>query len=470
MTGANASHLYRDWLLISVSFFVKVCLLTENRINVVIVGLGYVGLTLAAALARRNIRVYGIEKRPEIVKLTNSGTPHFSEIGLDHVLKKAVRDGLLTASTSTGGIPPAEFYIITVGTPLKAGTVEPRLDMIEDAARQVGELLPEGATVILRSTVRIGTTRTVVQRVLDATGKRYHLAMCPERTLEGDALRELGILPQIIGGVTEEATDSAASLFSRLTHTIVRVRDPETAEMLKLIDNTSRDVRFAFANEVARACDALGINAQDVIRYGKLGYPRTDVALPGLVGGPCLSKDPHILLSSVAGQGLDLEITRASRKINERQPEETVTSVIRKATERQKGPLTVVVAGLAFKGKPETDDLRGSMTLDVVERLSQSGRCGEMRVFDKVVRSEQVAELPYDLHYCDDLYEACDGADLLMIANNHPIFGTLDIERIYNSMNDGGIVYDYWNMWSEQPPELLQDRYFTVGNMIGIFK
>jgi UDP-N-acetyl-D-mannosaminuronic acid dehydrogenase len=444
--------------------------LSENRINVVIVGLGYVGLTLAAALARRNIRVYGIEKRQEIADLTNAGKPHFSEIGLDRVLKEVVDNGMLTSSTNADGVPPADFYIITVGTPLKSGSYQPRLDMIEEAAREVAEQMPDGACVILRSTVKIGTTRNVVRRVLESSGKSFHLAMCPERTLEGDALRELGMLPQIIGGLTDGAADRSASLFSRLTHTLVRVRDPETAEMIKLIDNTSRDVRFAFANEVARACDALGINAQDVIRYGKLGYPRTDVALPGLVGGPCLSKDAHILLASVINDGIDLEISRASRAVNERQPQETIEAVLNKLSEISDAPFTIAVAGLAFKGKPETDDLRGSMTLDVIKQILSTGACAELRVFDKVVSKEQVDSLPYDAVYYDDVYEACSHADLLIIANNHPMFADLDIGRIYQLMAPRGIVYDYWNMWGQQLPEILDGRYFTVGNLIGKFK
>ncbi|WBY07950.1 hypothetical protein PIB19_22350 [Sphingomonas sp. 7/4-4] len=159
--------------------------MSENPVSVVIIGLGYVGLTLGVALARRNIRVFGIERRPEVVELTNSGKAHFSEVGLDSALESVVEKGLLTASTSTAGIPPAEFYIITVGTPLNPGTFRPRLDMIEEASREVAEQLPAGATVILRSTVQIGTTRNIVRRVLDESGKVYNLAMCPERTLEG---------------------------------------------------------------------------------------------------------------------------------------------------------------------------------------------------------------------------------------------------------------------------------------------
>ncbi|MEJ2408465.1 MAG: nucleotide sugar dehydrogenase [Novosphingobium sp.] len=441
----------------------------DERINVVIIGLGYVGLTLGVALARRGVQVLGVERRADVVDLTNRGIPHFSEVGLDVALASVVANGRFKAVTTTEEAPPANYYIITVGTPLRAGSTEPRLDMIEMASRQVAEHMEDGATVILRSTVRIGTTRDVVKRVLDSANRQYYLSMCPERTLEGDALRELATLPQIIGGLTDGAADRAASLFSRLTNTIVRVSDPETAEMIKLVDNTSRDVRFAFANEVARACDAIGINAQEVIRFGKLGYSRTDVALPGLVGGPCLEKDPHILLASLAPKQVDLEITAAARKVNERQPKETIAAVIDRLPGREEGGRIAVVAGLAFKGIPETDDLRGAMSLKVIEELEQSQAFSEIRVYDSVVSIDVMAGLPFKLTVFDDLYAACLGADLVVITNNHAEFSAIEVDRLLDGLGAGGVIYDYWNTLAEQPAEVLRGRYITVGNMAGKF-
>lgn len=435
--------------------------------KVAIIGLGYVGLTLGVALARRGVMVYGIEKRAEVVEMTNAGRPHFAEIGLDSALQSVVASGSFSASQTTDGLSPCEFYIITVGTPLQAGTHQPRLDMIEQATTEVADHMPDGAAVILRSTVKIGTTRDVVQPVLDRSGKSYHLAMCPERTLEGDALRELVMLPQIVGGCSARSADLAASLFSRLTHTIVRVADPETAEMIKLVDNTSRDVRFAFANEVARACDAIGVNANDVIRFGKLGYERTNVALPGLVGGPCLEKDPHILVASVAPHQVNLEITAASRLVNERQPAETVGAILDKLDKRRPGPFTVAVAGIAFKGRPETDDLRGSMSLQVIDHLAASGKVGEIRVFDHVVDKAELENLEQSVRPCGSLEDACQGADALIVANNHPAFETMDLERLLASMTEGAFVYDYWNNLGQLPTEILSGCYFTVGNLVG---
>lgn len=264
------------------------------RYDVGIVGLGYVGLTLATVLAEVGMKVLGVEKRKDVVDLTNAGKPHFSEAGIDEALSRVVKSGNLVSAQDFNPSAPCDVYIITVGTPLNADG-KARLDMIEAASRQVAENMPDGALVILRSTVKIGTARTVVAPILEASGKSFAIAMCPERTLEGKALQELRELPQIVGADSQEVRDRAAAVFRRLTNTVVQVATLETAEIIKLVDNTYRDVQFAFANEVARVCEVYGVNAHEVIASGKLGYKRTNVPLPGLVGGPCLEKDPHIL-------------------------------------------------------------------------------------------------------------------------------------------------------------------------------
>jgi UDP-N-acetyl-D-mannosaminuronic acid dehydrogenase len=221
----------------------------------------------------------------------------------------------------------------------------------------------------------------VVAPILAASGKKFDIAMCPERTLEGKALQELRELPQIVGADDPAVADRAAAIFRRLTISIVQVADIETAEIIKLVSNTFRDVQFAFANEVARVCDAFGVSAHEVISAGKLGYNRTNIPLPGLVGGPCLEKDPHILMESARTRGIEMEITSAGRLVNERQPEETVQFISSEINRRKlaSGPLKISILGMAFKGLPETSDLRGGTGRGVSGRgsLQQVRRRGQ---------------------------------------------------------------------------------------------
>lgn len=432
--------------------------------EVAVVGLGYVGLTLAVALADTGFRVLGVERRKELVDLTNRGQPHFSEGGLPEMLAHSVETGHLRATNSFEGEPGCGIYIITVGTPLAADG-RSRTDFIENAAREVAENMEDGALVILRSTVRIGTARNVVRPILAAAGKRFALAMCPERTLEGRAMTELRRLPQIVGADEPEVRERAAHFFYKLTPTAVQVSTLETAEIIKLIDNTYRDVRFGFANEVARICDAWGVNAMEVIPGGKLGYPRTDVALPGLVGGPCLEKDPHILLQSMADRGLDLDITRAARRVNEGQPSETVRFILAEHARRAERAPRIALLGMAFKGIPATDDLRGSMALHVLAALRAQAPEAEIRLFDPVCAADQLSEAVPGATVAATMEAAVADADIAIIANNHPRFSESRPRHLLPRMAERGFIYDYWNHFSELRPYERGPDYFAVGNI-----
>lgn len=436
----------------------------RQHYDVGIVGLGYVGLTLATVLADAGATVIGVEKRPDVVDLTNRGIPHFSEAGLADALTRVTGAGRLVADCQFNANLTCDTYIITVGTPLSSdGRI--RLDMIEAATRQVGENMRDGALVILRSTVKVDTTRKIVAPILEATGKRFDIAMCPERTLEGRALQELRELPQIVGAADSAASDRAAAVFQRLTSTIVKVSSPEAAEIVKLIDNTYRDVQFAFANEVARLCDAFGVNAHEVISSGKLGYSRTNVALPGLVGGPCLEKDPHILLQSAQTRGLNLEITSAARLVNERQPAETVGFISGEIARRKlPSPLRLRVMGMAFKGIPATDDLRGSMSIKVLDALKKAHPDAEFGIFDPVIAPQILAKsFPGDEIFTR-FGDAVSGASVVVIANNHPALGTVSPRTMSEFIAPDGFFFDYWNHFSHLPAVELGDSYFAVGH------
>jgi UDP-N-acetyl-D-mannosaminuronic acid dehydrogenase len=429
-----------------------------------VIGLGYVGLTLATVLAETGSKVIGVEKRSDVVDQTNAGIPHFSEPGLPEALSRVVKAGSLVAAERLNSQESCDTYIITVGTPLSSEGIV-RTDMIEAASREVAANMRGGALVILRSTVKVGTTRDVVSPILAASGERFGIAMCPERTLEGEALQELRELPQIVGADDPAVRDRAAGVFRRLTNSIVQVSSPEAAEIIKLVDNTYRDVHFAFANEVARLCDAFQVNAHEVISSGKLGYKRTNVPLPGLVGGPCLGKDPHILLQSAGTRGIDLELTSAGRLVNERQPAETVRFISNEIARRNLGSrLGICILGLAFKGIPATDDLRGSMSIKVLDELKKAHPDAEIRLFDPVIPPEQLAATFSDERAIVRLGDAVSGASVVIIANNHPDLGRISPRMISEFIVPDGFIFDYWNHFSHLPTSELGDSYFAVGN------
>ena len=412
--------------------------------EICVLGLGYVGLTLAVAMADVGFSVLGVEIRDSVLQGLSRGKAHFHEPGLEERLRRVASDRHFRWAKHIPDAWTGTVFIVTVGTPL-ADNGRARVDMVENVSREVSEHLKAADLVIMRSTVKLGTTRQRVVPMLDRAGVPYELAFCPERTLEGRALAELRQLPQIVGGLTASATVRASQIFQFLTPTVVRVSDVETAEMIKLVDNTQRDVAFAFANEIARACDAVGVSAAEVIQAGKLGYARTNLPMPGPVGGPCLEKDPHIFAEGLRELGVLPEITLAARTVNERQPAETVAhlATVAKAMEGFPREPVISLLGIAFKGLPPTDDLRGTMARPILAALRDAFPGGAFRGFDPVVRGADIEA--FGLLACDTLEEAMRGASLVLILNNHPAFPAMPFEDLAPLLARPGLVYDYWN-------------------------
>ena len=412
--------------------------------NICIVGMGYVGLTLAVVMAERGFRVVGLETNPDILNRLRSGDPHFHEVGLPVRLRKVLDTGALQIREhipANADLPTV--YIISVGTPLGANG-KPRIDMVEQVTREIAAAMPSGSLIVLRSTVVIGTTRKVVLSILQASGKEFHLAYCPERTIEGKALEELRSLPQIVGGLRPQDAWRAAVMFQELTPTTLRVSSLETAEVIKLLDNSFRDLFFAFGNEVAMLCDAAGIDGIEVIHSANMGYARTNIALPGFVGGPCLEKDPHILEYSLAPFDFIPRLISTGRQLNEDLPGHVIQSLLMDLPKDKLPVIPVVsICGLAFKGRPETDDLRGTPAKILIREIRHALPSAEIRGQDFAVSSESIASLglkPVSIE------QAFEGANIVIVANNNTKYEWLDCNELFKRMADPALVYDVWDV------------------------
>ena len=238
----------------------------------------------------------------------------------------------------------------------------------------------------------------------------------------------------------------------------------ETAELIKLIDNGRRDLIFGYANEVARICDTIGVSAAEVIRSGRFGYTRTDLPMPGPVGGPCLSKDPYILAESLEQFGIFPEITISARRVNERQPLEIVDYLKAHVAEFHFPTAPrIALLGIAFKGRPATDDIRGTMAIPIREALSKAFPNASIVAHDPVVDAETLRSL--DLLPIERLEDAFAGANIAFILNNHPDYAAIPIETITTLMARPSIVYDCWNNFIDQPIQLPAGvQYVAIGS------
>lgn len=416
--------------------------------NIHVVGLGYVGLTLALSLADVGFRVCGIDANEEVVKSLNKGKPHFHEVGLETLLKHHVGNNFFVKkdidNDSKSGI-----YIIAVNTPVgKDKKVE--LKYLKNALESVGKALKPHDLVILRSTVPIGTCRNVAVPVLEKSsglkaGSEFYLSFAPERTIEGKALQELRTLPQVIGGIDKESVNIATRLFKTLTNFIVPVESLESAEMVKLLNNTFRDVSFAYANEIAQLCEAFSLNTFEVIGAANNGYPRNQIPTPSTgVGGACLTKDPYILAASAEAVGKTVQLPIIGRDININMIDYVSNKVLSFLSKNKKTKAKIFVIGMAFKGWPETSDLRWSTSVDIIEKLSKKHK---IEVFDAVISKDQLKKEGYTPV---SLQEGFKNADAVLILNNHPSFRNIDLYTLLETMKKPGIFFDGWNMVNEE--------------------
>jgi len=415
---------------------------TDERVCVL--GMGYVGLTLAVVMAERGFQVYGAEINKKVLAKISDGAPHFFELGLEIRLKRALKSGKLAFVERIADIPADELpsvYVITVGTPLGPDQ-RPRMDMVSNVASEVASHMPDGALVVLRSTVRMGTTRSVVLKRLEETGKRFGLAYCPERTLEGKALEELISLPQIVGGLSDRDLWRATSIFQRLTPTIIKVSSLEAAEVIKLLDNSYRDHMFAFGNEVALLCDAAGLDGIEVIRAANTGYERTKIAMPGFVGGPCLHKDPHILQDSLTDFHFVPSLIKEGRALNESLSDHVIDMILREMPPGRE-ITKVAICGVAFKGRPETDDTRATPALELIAALRARFPAARLCGQDFAVSDEGIAELGIE---ASGIEAAFRQADVVIVANNNAKYQWLNLDALAASMKRPGVVFDVWSV------------------------
>jgi UDP-N-acetyl-D-mannosaminuronic acid dehydrogenase len=268
------------------------------------------------------------------------------------------------------------------------------------------------------------------------------LAFCPERTLEGAALSEIGVLPQIIGADSNFDKELAIKFFNKVTTRIVPVSNIETAEIIKLVDNMQRDTHFAISNEVARMCNQVNIKASEVISAGKNGYPRTNLPTPGPVGGPCLEKDTYLLNDSF---NMSISLSKTARTINELIIDDSVSffeNYFGERISKSKTKFKIAIIGLAFKGVPETNDLRGSMALRIIEELKSKFVNIQIFGFDPIVIEEETKEL--GIKFVNSYDEAIIKSDLVLFMNNHPFIAELNLFSQADKMNSDGMIYDYW--------------------------
>lgn len=416
-----------------------------------VVGLGYVGLTLTAMLAERGYRVCGVDADPGVLESLGQGSVHLSEPGIARILAESLGRGVTVATELD---PDVDAVVICVSTPLDPTTRRPDLSNLAAAAAGVANRCGPATLVVVRSTVPVGASRRVVLPPLAAAWGEVRLVMAPERTIQGQALRELAELPQVIGGIDEAALAAGRAFFAGVARQVVPVSSLEAAELVKLSNNCHTDLIYAFGNEIALIAERHGLDPLEVIGAANLDYPRPDLAQPGYVGGGCLSKDPYIMVDS-AGERPPF-LVGAARRLNEYLPghvADTVVELVRQARGTTAGA-RLAVLGWAYKGRPPTDDMRGAP----IDAMLPIFRAAGITVLghDPLVRAETIRRHGGEPVGLD---QACSGADAVLLLTDHPDYRGLAADRLTGP----AVVFDSWRILDERALTAAGVRYAGLG-------
>ena len=402
----------------------------ENRsAKLAVIGLGYVGLPVAALFAKKGFQVVGVDVKQDRVDLINKGVSPIEgkEPGLAELIREVAESGVFHATIDYKELCDADVILIDVETPVNEDHV-PEYQALRSAVKSLSFVLKNGALVVVESTVMPGTVRNVVLPIIEKeTGmvcnQDFFLGNCPERVMPGKLLHNLGKMSRIAGGGTQETAVLMADLYSIIVEAEVDTADWITAEIVKTAENTYRDVQIAFANEVALICEALGA---DVWRVRELvrKSPGREMLLPGAgVGGHCIPKDPWLLASSVREFDVPVRLIPAAREINFRMPEhvfDLLKNQIKDFKEKR-----ILILGYAYLS--DSDDVRNSPSEELVKLIKKTGA--------KIVIHD-----PFIKEYSGNVIEKAKNCDAVVLMTAHSEYETIDLKQLKRAMHTPLII------------------------------
>jgi UDP-N-acetyl-D-mannosaminuronic acid dehydrogenase len=417
-------------------------------VQVSVIGLGYIGLPTAALIASYGIKVNGVDVNSKIINKINKGKIHIVEPDLDKLVQSSVENGNLSASIK---VEKADVFIIAVPTPFKDNHI-PDLSYIESAAKSIAPFLESGSLVILESTSPVGTTEKIRDWIRELQPNfcfpgddndilsDVSIAYCPERVLPGNILYELVQNDRIIGGLSKACAKKALEFYKIFVKADCLVTDSRTAELSKLVENSSRDVNIAFANELSLICDKLNINVWELINLAN-HHPRVNILQPGPgVGGHCIAVDPWFIVDSAP---IESKIIKLARLVNDQKPD-FVLEKVQQATlniSREISKISIACLGLSFK--PDIDDLRESPALEITKKIANMG-------FKKLyVVEPNIADLPAELKTNSselvELQKAIASSDILLLLVDHTPFKKMNLGLL-----SGKQIVDTRGTWSNK--------------------
>lgn len=421
-----------------------------NYQTLCVLGLGYIGLPTASTFATHGLKVIGVDTNPAVVESLNNGKVHLFEPGLRTLVQAAIHSGNLVIKDQP---QPADAFIIAVPTPFKEGKLAD-LDFVIAAAKAITPHLKKDNLVILESTSPPRTTVDIVAPILEESGliagKDFYLAYSPERVLPGQILRELIENARVIGGVDEISAKAGEALYSLFVRGEIILTDATTAEMVKLMENTYRDINIAAANEFARLADRFQVDIWEAINLANR-HPRVKILNPGPgVGGHCISVDPWFFVEAAPDLA---KLISTARTVNDTQPKYVLDFL-----ERNTGKVCgkkIAALGLAYK--PNVDDLRESPAIETAKILRDAD--AKVTIYE-----------PFDLDYSIEgietartVEQAATQADIVILLVGHSKLKEIDPLKFAESTS-ARVVLDTVNGWDKESWQSAGFTYIRLGD------
>jgi len=451
--------------------------MTEHKKKIVVIGMGYVGIPMAALLADvPNFYVTGIQRRSERsgwkIDWLNAGKNPFKgdEPGLDELIEKIVRNKKFHVTDKYDDVVNADYVLIDVQTPVDLYTKVPRYESLIEVSKKTARHMKKGVTVIIESTVAPGTTDNIVQPLLeDGSGltrkKDFYLVFSFERVMPGKLIEYITDFPRVIGGGCYEANQKAKFLYGKVVKKELQVTDTLTAELTKCIENSYRDVNIAFSNEMALLCEDFH---RDIFKIIDLINYRHDRMMhyPGSgVGGHCLTKDPYLLLYgheaySEKNYKSHIKLVPYSRKLNDYMPQHMVILMEDALREARKLVDNIKISLMGVSYKANTDDTRNAPAQSIIETLMKRYHSHNI-VY--IAHDPYVKERDYDLTaLTDDFDKAVENSDALIFATNHKQYYNIDLDALKEAMRTP-IIIDGRNIFNKSIVEEKGFFYRKVG-------
>jgi UDP-N-acetyl-D-galactosamine dehydrogenase len=408
-----------------------------------IVGLGYVGLPLAAAFGRTGWKIYGYDINQKRIDMLKKGEDWTHELTPEQLKETAIE-----YSSDPAVIAKANTIIVAVPTPVDEYN-EPDLSPLVHSSTAIGKYLTKGSVVVYEATVYPGVTEEICAPILEkesglVCGKDFTVGYSPERINPGDKEHTVDKIIKIVAGQDQATTEWLAMVYGKIvTAGIHQAPNIKVAELAKALENTQRDINIALMNEVARFCDRLGIRTADVLKAAGTKWNFLNFS-PGLVGGHCIGVDPYYLVHKAKELGMHTEVISAGRKMNDTMPTFIERQITKKLAERKISPLgaKVLVLGLTFK--ENIPDTRNSKIHDVIRKLTESG-C-QVQAHDPELTDAQIKELGFTPGSMKD-----GPFDVIVAGVPHRSYvETLKEKDFIAALSKSGIFYDLKSLWSEQ--------------------